>query len=156
MTIIALDILFVYVILIEVKGIKHMTYDKSNIEFGVIQQKLEKYSNNIKYLAESSKDNANKKDAFVVVCRELGELIDDAKGIYFSAKKAKDENKFEQSKRLIIDCVEAQNVAYGHIISCVEREDPMLAFRCDGIVMSNRDYIRRLSAEKIVKNEFSF
>ena len=89
MTIIALDILFVYVILIEVKGIKHMTYDKSNIEFGVIQQKLEKYSNNIKYLAESSRITPTKKMRLLLCAENLANSLTMQKAYILVPKKRK-------------------------------------------------------------------
>ena len=128
-----------------------MTKDNDNIELVVIQKKITKYSKVIEDLVNSSKGDIEKKDSLILLSRELNDLLCDIKNIYYKAKKRKLEDEFENVKSLLIGCVEVQNMAYNHIVNFIAEDDPMLAFRYDGVIRANQDYARRISNEKLTK-----
>lgn len=118
----------------------------------VVEKKLQKYVKNIKKIVDDVQDYTSKKNILIVLSRELIDLSLEAKNIYFDAKKSKNELEFEQSKQLLINCFKAQNVVYGQLVTLVETTEPMLAFKFDGVIMSNNNYIKRISEEKIPQN----
>lgn len=118
----------------------------------VVEKKLQKYVKNIKKIVDDVQDYTSKKNILIVLSRELIDLSLEAKNIYFDAKKSKNEFEFEQSKQLLINCFKAQNVVYGQLVTLVETTEPMLAFKFDGVIMSNNNYIKRISEEKIPQN----
>lgn len=128
-----------------------MTKENNNVEFVIIQKKLTKYSRVIEDIVRSVKDDVDKKDSLILLSRELNDLLCDIKNIYYKAKKRKLEDEFENAKNLLIGCVEVQNMAYGHIVNFIAENDPMLAFRYDGVIRANQDYARRISDEKLTK-----
>lgn len=126
-----------------------MANEKMDLKLKIVQNQLEsttKYANN---LCKNTMLDQDKRSALTVVARNLNDLILDARGVFFDAKKSKQASLFEKSKDALIDCVLLQNKVYKALIEIVEKTEPFLAFRFDGVIMANNNYIRRIREEKI-------
>ena len=129
-----------------------MAGKKLLLKYDEIQRMLISLKTKVADIIKNNASDEEKKSGLCAITKNANDLILDAKKIYYDAKSTKNESDFELTKYLLIKCVQFTNEIYSNMVSIVEKDEPFMAFRYDGVMRVNDNYIAQLKNEKIETN----